>query len=145
MNHKIEDKNVEVQEQKVFTFGYGNRSNYEKFEDYLSTHEIDLVVDVRLSPRAWTRIWYRDQLKAFCRSRKVRYVSEPRLGNLSGKKDWIPPNQEEADSVVEKLSKMVRKRNVLFLCAELKPERCHRVEVAERVGHLGHQMVTHLA
>jgi uncharacterized protein (DUF488 family) len=134
-----------AQENNIFTFGYGNRSNYEQFEQYLSINQIDLVVDVRLTPRAWTRVWYGDRIKSFCRSKKVRYVSEPRLGNTSKKKEWIPPSTEEAESAVRKLSKMVAKRKILFLCAELKSERCHRTEVAERIGYLSENLVTHLA
>jgi uncharacterized protein (DUF488 family) len=129
----------------LFTFGYGNRSNYDQFEQYLIDNEIDLVVDVRLKPRAWTRTWYGDRIKSFCRLKKVRYVSEPRLGNTSKKKEWIPPSSEEAENAVKKLSKMALKRKILFLCAELKFERCHRTEVAERVGDLSNISVTHLA
>ncbi|NJN61762.1 MAG: DUF488 domain-containing protein [Coleofasciculaceae cyanobacterium RL_1_1] len=134
-----------LQTGSLFTFGYGNRTNYDQFEQYLTDNEIDLVVDVRLTPRAWTRTWYGDRIQNFCRSKKVRYVSEKRLGNTSKKKQWIPPNTEEAENAVKKLSKMALKRNILFLCAELKSERCHRTEVAERVGDLSNALVTHLA
>jgi uncharacterized protein (DUF488 family) len=137
-------ENRQDRAKNLFTFGYGNRSNYVQFEEYLVEHEIDLVVDVRLTPRAWTRTWYGDRIKSFCRLKKVRYVSEPRLGNTSKKKEWIPPSSEDAEDAVKKLSKMALKRNILFLCAELKFERCHRTEVAECVGKLSNKSVIHL-
>ena len=42
----------------ILTFGYGNRKNYDLFLDYLQNFDVEYVVDVRMSPRAWSRRWY---------------------------------------------------------------------------------------
>ncbi|MGD1938272.1 MAG: DUF488 family protein [Cyanophyceae cyanobacterium] len=120
----------------IYTFGYGNRRDYESLAFYLERYDIALIVDVRLRPRAWSRLWYGDSIMKFCRSYSTRYVSVPALGNTSGKSNWIPPDAVRADAALDKVAAISRKRNVLLLCAELKSSRCHRVAVAERVSKL---------
>lgn len=39
----------------ILTFGYGNRKNYDDLLDYIDKFDISCVIDVRLSPRAWSR------------------------------------------------------------------------------------------
>lgn len=132
--------------QKLFTFGYGNRKNYEQLEAYIREHSIDVLVDVRIKPRAWTRKWWGDQVEKFCESQGVEYISARELGNTSGKANWIPENKEEAGMGVAVLVKTLEKKNVVLMCAELDFNRCHRTEVAETAQEVANVIeIIHLA
>lgn len=139
MNNLIVSKN-----NLVLTFGYGNRKDHASFLDYLEKFDVSCVVDVRLNPRAWSRKWYGDAIEKLCVSKNVRYVSKSSLGNVSGCKDWVPPEQEEADQTLHEVAEFLESGNVLLLCAEMDSSRCHRVAVAEKLQQLTSSSVKHL-
>lgn len=128
----------------IVTFGYGNRKNYDVFLDYIDEFDVSYVIDVRLSPRAWSRKWYRDSLEKLCSSRDISYLSRVSLGNLSGCSDWIPPKVEEAEKTLSEVAKILESENVLLLCAEMDFSRCHRTEVASKLQALTGALVKHL-
>jgi uncharacterized protein (DUF488 family) len=128
----------------ILTFGYGNRKNYDIFLDHLQSFDVKCVVDVRISPRAWSRKWYGDRLQSLCSSKSIKYISKPSLGNTSGKENWIPPNQEEADAALQEIAEIAQNGNVVLLCAEINPHRCHRKEVADCLRKLISLPVKHL-
>lgn len=132
------------QDKYILTFGYGNRKNYDLFLEYLQTFDVKYVIDVRISPRAWSRRWYGEQIKKLCLSKNIKYLSTTSLGNTSGKENWIPPNKEEAIASLHEVAEMARMGTVLLLCAEMNPHRCHRVDVANRLGKLVSLPVQHL-
>lgn len=138
---RVSDK---VKNNYILTFGYGNRKNYDVFLDYLQGFQVEFVIDVRERPRAWSRKWYGEQIKDFCNSNNIKYVSKTALGNTSGKENWIPPNQEEAESALIEIAELAKMGNILLLCAEMDSRRCHRVEVANRLGTLLSTPVKHL-
>jgi uncharacterized protein (DUF488 family) len=128
----------------ILTFGYGNRKNYDMFLDYLQYFRVEFVIDVRERPRAWSRKWYGEQIKEFCNSNNIKYISQTALGNTSGKENWIPPNQEEAEAALIEIAELGKIGNILLLCAEMDSRRCHRVDVANRLGTLLSTPVKHL-
>lgn len=128
----------------ILTFGYGNRKEYTLFLEYLQKFQVEFVIDVRERPRAWTRKWYGEQIKEFCSSNNIKYISKTALGNTSGKENWIPPNQAEAEAALTEVSELARMGNILLLCAEMDSRRCHRVDVANRLGTLLSTPVKHL-
>lgn len=132
------------QEQYILTFGYGNRKDYDLLLKYLQEFDVKCLVDVRIRPRAWSRRWYGEQIKKLCISRNIKYISQTSLGNISGKGNWIPPNQAEADAALEEIAEIARKGTVLLLCAEMNPHRCHRREVADCLAKLVSLPVEHL-
>lgn len=138
---RVSDK---VKNNYILTFGYGNRKNYDVFLDYLQGFQVKFVIDVRERPRAWTRKWYGEQIKDFCNSNNIQYISKTALGNTSGKENWIPPNQEEAETALIEIAELAKMGNILLLCAEMDSRRCHRVEVANRLGTLLSTPVKHL-
>lgn len=129
---------------KIVTFGYGNRKDYDSFLHYLQVFEVSLVVDVRLNPRAWSRKWYGDSIAKFCRSHNIEYSSKSALGNTSGSRHWIPPEAQDVESSLLEVAQRLKKGSVLLLCAEMDSERCHRVEVAEKIQSLTHAPIEHL-
>jgi len=123
-------------EARILTFGYGNRKSYDAFSQYLDEYDVKYVIDVRTSPRAWSRRWYSQQIDRFCQLKNVRYISKTHLGNLSKTSEWIPPDRDKAKTALQEVAELTRNGNVLLLCAEMNPDRCHRVEVAKSLEQL---------
>lgn len=128
----------------ILTFGYGNRKDYDALLDYIDKFDIAWVIDVRLSPRAWSRKWYKDALEKLCVSRNIQYLSKVSLGNLSGCSDWVPPEVAEAEKALSEVAEILKSGNILLLCAELDCSRCHRSEVASQLQALTDSSVEHL-
>lgn len=128
----------------VLTFGYGNRNDYDAFLNYLEEYNVSCVVDVRLSPRAWSRKWYADTIEKLCISKNIRYVSKVSLGNVSGCSYWIPPEKKEAEETLSEVAEILNTGNVLLLCAEMDSSKCHRGEVARKLQELTSASVKHL-
>ncbi|MEH1962781.1 MAG: DUF488 domain-containing protein [Nostoc sp.] len=128
----------------ILTFGYGNRKNYDEFLKYVEMFHVNYVVDVRSSPRAWSRKWYGTAIDKLCNSINVKYISQTALGNTSGNKNWIPPNQEEARLALLEIAQIGQNETILLLCAELQSAKCHRVSVANQLHELTGIAVKHL-
>ena len=137
-NHHLSNKET------ILTFGYGNRKNYNQFLEYLKKYNVTCVIDVRLSPRAWSRKWYGDKIREFCESNNIKYISKTALGNISGKKNWIPPDEEEANIALKEVAELTHRGAVLLLCAEMNPHRCHRLDIANQLTELVSSSVKHL-
>jgi uncharacterized protein (DUF488 family) len=134
----------QLQNKYIFTFGYGNRTNYDSFLAYLQNNDIKYVIDVRKNPRAWTRRWYGDKIQEFCLSKNIEYISKIDLGNTSGNQKWIPTNQKKAKAALREVAEITQQGTVLLLCAEMNPDKCHRVDVAEKLAKLVSLPVKHL-
>ncbi|RUS94004.1 hypothetical protein DSM106972_094750 [Dulcicalothrix desertica PCC 7102] len=128
----------------ILTFGYGNRKDYDEFIQYLKSFDVRYVIDVRNSPRAWSRKWYGQEIQSCCESQNVKYISMPALGNTSGNSKWIPPSASLATQALEEVSKIIQSETCLLLCAELQSARCHRTEVALKLHELTKLPVRHL-
>ncbi len=128
----------------ILTFGYGNRKDYDGFLNYLQEFNVTCVIDVRLSPRAWSRKWYGDALEKLCASRNIQYISKVALGNLSGCNHWVPPENKAAEQTLSEVAAILTTGNILLLCAEMDSSKCHRVEVASKLQDLTHASVKHL-
>ena len=135
--HKAEKKHI-------LTFGYGNRKDYDVFLGYLELFNVGCVVDVRISPRAWSRKWYGDKIAQLCASKGIKYISKAALGNISGNKNWIPPILEEANKALLEISNIAQSETIMLLCAEIDSSRCHRVDVAQELQKLVNVPVKHL-
>ncbi len=128
---------------RIFTFGYGNRKNYDSLLSAIHKNNITYLVDIRLKPSAWTRRWYGTEIAKFCRSINIQYISMPCLGNISGKPEWIPPDLRAAKEGLQKLSEISKRDSILLLCAELDYRSCHRTAVAESIQKLNNELVHH--
>jgi uncharacterized protein (DUF488 family) len=131
--------------QKIYTFGYGNRKNLEPLLAYCEEKGIDLLIDVRKSPRGWSTIWSKPYLEKHLPSHGVEYISLDALGNTSGKQDWVPVDEFEAQKALKQVVQLCNSQNVVLMCSELDPDRCHRVMVAERLSKLTGLPVENLA
>ncbi|HBW87912.1 MAG TPA: DUF488 domain-containing protein [Cyanobacteria bacterium UBA11149] len=138
------DLSVKLKVTQILTFGYGNRKNYDLFLEYLQIFDVKCVVDVRISPRAWSRRWYGEEIKKLCKSNNIEYISMTSLGNTSGEKNWIPLDREAAETALHEVAEITHRGTILLLCAEMNPNRCHRVDVANCIEKLVSLPVKHL-
>lgn len=137
-------KNTSNHQPLILTFGYGNRLNYDALLTYIKQFNVDLLIDVREKPRAWSRKWYGRQIEEFCHEQGIKYLSETTLGNISGTNHWISPNPERASQVLQDIAQIASSKTVLLLCAEMDHHKCHRVEVAEKLKQIIGQPIKHL-
>jgi Protein of unknown function, DUF488 len=110
---------IDPKEKLILTFGYGNRKDYHVFLKYIEEFKIAYVIDVRFSPKAWTRKWYGDAIEKICQSVNIEYLAKPSLGNTSGRSNWIPPEPTAAAETLTELATILDTGNVLLLCAEI--------------------------
>ncbi len=128
----------------IFTFGYGNRKNYDLLSSYIKNYEIKYLVDVRQNPRAWTRRWYGQEIANFCQEKGIKYINDSSLGNTSGKSNWISPNPEKAENMLINIAQFASKENILLLCSEIDFNKCHRTEVAKQLENMSNVSIKHL-
>lgn len=127
----------------IVTFGYGNRSNYDDIKEVIHRYQVSYVIDVRKKPRGWSALWSSQQLNKLCESLNIHYLSKTALGNESGNKSWEPPDPQSAEEALTEVSKLLPANNILLLCAEKDPMRCHRVEVSQRIQSLSGAKLIH--
>ncbi|MCY7332894.1 MAG: DUF488 domain-containing protein [Pseudanabaena sp. CAN_BIN31] len=128
----------------ILTFGYGNRKDYDSFLECLKTFNVTCVIDVRISPRAWTRKWYGDAIQKLCASHDILYISKTALGNVSGKSNWIPPDAAQADESLLEVAEILESKNILLLCAEMDCSKCHRLEVAKKLQEMTSSLIKNI-
>jgi uncharacterized protein (DUF488 family) len=124
---------------KLFTIGYGGRSPTE-FVQLLARHGVRTVADVRLFPNhAYMAFFAKAKspdkgIERILREAGIGYVPLTELGNpFKDEPDW--PEQyrnllaESGETLIEPL--LLVPRPFCLLCAEKKPEQCHRKLIAD--------------
>ena len=139
---------------KLHTIGYGGRKPSE-FLELLAARGVKTAIDVRLRPdRAslGTFARSRDPLKGiqgFLAAAGIQYAAFGELGNLFiDCEDWKVryPRliQEAGDILLERFLDVLRGERLpgswCLLCAERRPEDCHRQFIAARLVELGYSV-----
>ena len=130
----------------IYTIGHSNHP-LEKFVEMLSSHDIELVADVRTVPRSRHNPQYNaDSLPASLQEQGITYRHLPLLGGLRhAKKDsantgWENASfrgfadymqTEEFGKGLEELTALAAGKKVAVMCAESLPWRCHRSLIAD--------------
>jgi uncharacterized protein (DUF488 family) len=127
----------------LFSLGYGNRTMPE-FLALLEDWRIATLVDVRSVP--FSRFhpeFAKDALKGNVESAGVSYAW---MGDTLGGKcgSATPPSKVAFRSALRRLALMGTDRRVAFLCAELRPETCHRVRLLGEALDAAGVAVTHI-
>jgi len=126
---------------EIFTIGHSTHS-LEDFITILKTYAIDEVVDIRTIPRSRHNPQFNfETLPEVLRNKHIGYRHEKGLGGLRhAKKDSINTawrntsfrgfadymQTEEFAENIEKLAALAHEKNVVIMCAEAVPWRCHR-------------------
>lgn len=130
----------------VYTIGHSTRT-IGAFIEILKAYGIDEVVDIRTIPRSRHNPQFNeDTLPEFLKHAKIRYLHIAELGGLRrarpdsvnnawrnssfrGFADYM--QTEEFESGLEKLVELSKRRQLVIMCAEALPWRCHRSLVGD--------------
>jgi len=118
---------------KIFTIGYGGK-NPDGFLRSLKDNNIDLVADVRISPRCgWSSIFSKEGLQRFLNAVGIDYTWIKELGNTTKSIDDIKLLDEKTGlDLLRKLGDEYHR--IVLLCSEKDAVRCHRKYVADKLG-----------
>lgn len=128
----------------LFHIGYEGLS-FDEFLTYLKYYHISAVVDVRNSPVSRKKGFSKTVLSNNLAEQDIEYIHLQKLGTPKPLRDklykdhdyeeffpayreYLLSHTDELDSLLDIVNSM---QNVLLLCYEKDPERCHRSIVAE--------------
>lgn len=125
----------------IYTIGHSTRS-LDEFLEILHQYHINELIDIRTIPRSRHNPQFNgNELAHFLRNHHIGYRHEKKLGGLRHThKDSINTAWENASfrgfadymqtadfaSGLEKLIDIAKTKNVVIMCAEAVPWRCHR-------------------
>ena len=128
------------------TIGHSTRS-LEEFIDLLQAHAATCVVDVRTAPRSrYNPQFNKDSLPDALKKVGVKYVHMPGLGGLRHAKGDSPNagwrnasfrgyadymQTPEFAQNIEELIRLANQDQIVLMCAEAVPWRCHRSLIAD--------------
>ena len=143
-------------QKEIFTVGHSTRSG-EEFAQILTTHGVQVLVDVRSFPGSRRLPQFnRAALAESLEKVGIEYRHEPRLGGRrTPRKDshntaWknasfraYADHMETAEfrKGVEDLLELARERRVAFMCAEALWWRCHRSLISDYLKAAGHTVI----
>lgn len=130
----------------IYTTGYEGRG-IDEFLEYLNTHDIQRVVDVREIPLSRKKGFSKSVLREQLAVNGIEYVHIKALGSPSELRkkvyqdkdfDYFFEKYEEYLEVcsqeLEELHKSIKEKLSCLLCFEKKPANCHRSAVARKVS-----------
>ena len=131
----------------IFTIGYEGIS-VNGLLSVLRHNDVDVVVDVRLTPLSRKRGFSKRALAVALQERGLRYSHRPEFGcpkDIRTRLEATGDFAEYADSYatrvlsrrtveVGRLAREGRARNICLLCFEADASRCHRSLIAARAG-----------
>lgn len=140
---------------RLFTIGHSNHAP-EHFQRLLSQHGIEVLVDVRSSPRSRYVDWAdRSKIAGVTEAVSVRYLF---LGKELGGRPEPAAFYDEAGRVlygkvsksadflagIERLRQGVQRYQVAIMCSEENPTACHRRLLVAKVLLEGGWVITHI-
>lgn len=128
----------------LHTIGYGGRKPSELI-DALNEYQINWVVDVRLTQGAYLQVFNAGANMRGLLRPSIGYLWLPELGNMYGYgkgleiyHKWIC-EREHGWKVLKSLTdrlQLITCSRICLLCAELKPQDCHRAIIATEAVNL---------
>ena len=126
---------------KIFNIGHSNRSNGE-FINLLKINCVEILVDVRRFPTSKYDAFKKDNLSKSLRDADIQYLySGGKLGGFrtGGYKAYV--ETEDFKKALRELEIIAGNNSVCFMCAEKKPQFCHRKFIAEAFSCRGWEVV----
>jgi len=130
----------------VMTIGHSTRT-LKEFIGLLQAHAVSRVVDVRTVPRSWHNPQFnKDSLPGKLKKAGLGYVHLPGLGGLRhAKRDSLNMGWRNAsfrgyadymqtpefEQSLEELIRLANQEQIVLMCAEAVPWRCHRSLIAD--------------
>jgi uncharacterized protein (DUF488 family) len=121
----------------IFTIGHSNHS-IDYFSELLKLYKIDTLVEVRSSPRSrFFPHFNQNNLKNTLQINGISYIDMGKtLGGRPGDKSVLNiDNEIELDKIeskdwyqssIERLIEISINKNIVIMCSEENPEKCHR-------------------
>jgi len=124
----------------VYTLGTSTRSG-EEFIELLTSHGVEVVVDVRRFPSSRFEHFGREKLAGLLSEAGIYYVyMGEELGGYRRGGYQSFTTTSEFQMGLKKLEKVARERRTAIVCAERFPWRCHRRFIALELQRLGWQV-----
>lgn len=127
----------------LLSVGYGGRRPTE-FVELLRRHDVQLLIDVRLSPMTRIPGFSKPRLSLSLAAVGIEYRHEPQLGNPPANRESFRTGELslgrsryrrilelEGSGALRDLVRSAASRRVAVLCAERNHERCHRQVIVE--------------
>jgi len=121
---------VNIKDKPICTLGTSTRST-EEFIELLSSHGVEVVVDVRRFPSSRFEQFCREKLEGLLPEARIDYIymGEELGGYRRGGYQRFTTTPQFL-SGLQKLEEIARKRSMAIICAERFPWRCHRRFIA---------------
>ncbi|MFQ6121711.1 MAG: DUF488 family protein [Dehalococcoidales bacterium] len=124
----------------IYTLGTSTHSPKE-FIELLSSHGVEVVVDVRRFPSSRFEHFQRENLARLLNDTGIDYVyMGAELGGYRRGGYQKFTTTSEFQSGLKKLEEIARSRRMAIICAERFPWRCHRRFIALELEKLGWQL-----
>jgi uncharacterized protein (DUF488 family) len=126
---------------KIYTLGHSTRS-FEDFKDILKTYNIELVVDVRRSPKSKKFPHFnKKNLEEELPKTKIQYINITQLGGFRKEGYLAFSKTKEFTNAINQLLKAVNGKIVAIVCAEILWWRCHRRYIAKILNEKGYHVI----
>ena len=115
---------------KIFTLGTSNRK-IEEFLEILKEYQIKVVVDVRRWPTSkYFPYFKKENLEKILAENEIEYFHFEKLGGYrTGGYEAYTKTKEFKDGL-KKLIQIAKDKNLVVICAERLPWKCHRAYIA---------------
>ncbi|MGB9613230.1 MAG: DUF488 family protein [Candidatus Margulisiibacteriota bacterium] len=120
-------------EVKIYTLGTSNRS-IEEFLEILKNYQIQTVIDVRRWPTSkWFEHFKKENLEKILKENNIEYHHFEKLGGYrtGGYEEYT--KTKEFKEVLKELIEISKFQNVVLICAERLPWKCHRAFIAREL------------
>ena len=125
---------------KIFTLGTSNRTQKE-FLEILKKYKIGVVVDVRHFPTSRLFPHFKkENLEKFLKENGIEYYHIEKLGGFrEGGYENYTKTKEFQDGLKELIK--VKSNNLVIICAEKFPWKCHRAFIARELERKGIRLI----
>ena len=139
----------------VYTIGHSTHSE-EEFLSLLNTYKIKKVIDVRSFPGSrYVPIFNKERMEIWLKDNDVDYLHLSELGGLRKQNENVDPSlvdgwrnasfrnyaayslSREYHAGIEELIKLAHKDQVVIMCSEAVPWRCHRLIISNTLVDQG--------
>lgn len=120
---------------KIYTIGYGGDTK-EAFLKALKDNNIGILVDVRSSPYSRFQSWTnKEDFKEWLNDNDISYTWKKALGGKPLSPDSVILDYlKRMEVAYEKAKDLLNGKNLVIMCSEADPDRCHRKMDIARVG-----------
>jgi uncharacterized protein (DUF488 family) len=126
---------------EIFTLGTSNRS-LEEFLEILNRYQIQVIVDVRRFPTSHLFPHFKkENLEKSLKGKNIDYFHFEKLGGYRGGGYEEYTKTKEFKEGLEELIEISKSKNVVIICAERFPWKCHRAFITRELEKKGFEII----